>query len=221
MFMDNLTPTASPIAIFEGAFMSIVNQYVIALVILFSGFIVGNIVAKIIKKILHEIELNNFLKSIGNVDVRLEELISMFAKFFIYFLFVVYVLNYLNLSTIIINVLLVIILIIVGFSVIVSIKNFLPDLFAGISISKRKLIFEGDIIEVDGIVATIKKIDPTSVQLLTKDNEIIFYPASQFLKKKLKILPKKEVNSPTVIQSSSSGENEEKNKDLKKAQDTQ
>ncbi len=219
--MDNLTPTASPVAIFEGAFMSIVNQYLIALVILFSGFVIGNILAKIIKKILHEIELNNFLKSISNVDVRLEELISMFVKFFIYFIFVVYVLNYLNLSTIIINVLLVVVLIIVGFSVIVSIRNFLPDLFAGISISKRKLIFEGDIIEVDGIVATIKKIDPTSVQLLTKDNEIIFYPASQFLRKKLKILPKKEENSSAVAPSQSKEEGNEKNKDLKKAQDTQ
>jgi len=219
--MDNLTPIASPVAVFEGAFMNIVNQYIIALVILFSGFVVGNILAKIVKKILHEIELNNFLKSISNVDVRLEELISMFVKFFIYFIFVVYVLNYLKLSTIIINVLLIVILIIVGFSVIVSIRNFLPDLFAGISISKRKLIFEGETIEIDGIVATIKKIDPTSIQLLTRDNEIMFYPASQFLKKKLKILPKKEGNSSNVAPSPSKEENIEKNKDLKKAQDTQ
>jgi small-conductance mechanosensitive channel len=215
--MDNLTPTASPVTIFEGAFMNIINQYVIAIVILFSGFILGNILAKIVKKILHEIELNNFLKSVSNIDIRIEELISMFVKFLVYFIFVVYVLNYLNLSTIIINVLLIVVLVIVGFSVIVSVRNFLPDFFAGIAISKRKLIFEGDIIEIDGIIATIKKIDLTSIQLLTKDNELIFYPASQFLRKKLKILPKKDQENPSLSDIEKNSESGEKNKDLKKA----
>lgn len=209
--MDNLTPTASPVTIFEGAFMSIINRYVIAVVILFSGFVLGNILAKIVKKFLHEIELNNFLKSVSNVDIQIEEIISMFVKFLVYFIFVIYVLNYLNLSTIIINVLLIVVLVIVGFSVIVSVRNFLPDFFAGMAISKRKLIYEGDFIEIDGITATIKKIDPTSIQLLTKDNELIFYPASQFLRKKLKILPKKEEESSSLDEIQKNSETDEKN----------
>jgi len=216
--MDNLTTNASPVSIFEGAFANIVNQYVIAIVILFSGFVLGNLLAKLVKKILHEVELNNFIKSVSKVDLKIEEIISMFVKFFVYFVFVVYVLNYLNLSTIIINVLLIVILIVIGFSVIVSVRNFLPDFLAGMAISRRKLIFEGDIIEIDDIIATIKKIDPTSVQLITKDNELMFYPASQFLRKKLKILPSKREEQPfTKDELEEANKNNEKNKDLKKA----
>ncbi|MDI3474158.1 MAG: small conductance mechanosensitive channel [Candidatus Woesearchaeota archaeon] len=185
--MENQSILNETLPFFQSVFSSIINQYLIAAVIIFLGFIIGTLVSKFIYKVLHDFELNKFLKSVSGVNIKIEEIISNVIKIFIYAIFIVYVLNYLNLSQLIINVILIIFAIIIGISIILSLRDFIPNFIAGVRISRKELIKEGDEIELDDVKGTVKKVDLTNIEIITPENDIIFYPNSKIIKERFKI----------------------------------
>ena len=79
---------------------------------------------------------------------------------------------------------------VIGVSLLLAIKDFIPDLVAGIRLSKKDLINNGDTIELSNLNGTIRKADLTHIEIVTDENDIIFFPNSKLIKQKFKIIKK-------------------------------
>jgi len=175
---------------FENLFTSISNQFfvkfIVAVIILLMGIIFGRILGKLTQKFLKEIELNNILKK-AHIHLALEQTISHFVKYFIYFIAAIWALNELGLTTTILNMISGAALIVIIISILLAIKDFIPNAMAGFLIYQRGMLKEGNKILVDGLEGEVKKISILETVIETKNKDKIHIPNSTITKKELTV----------------------------------
>lgn len=167
-------------------FAEFFTRFIVAVIILLIGFIIGRLVGKLAQKFLHEIELNNVLKK-ANIKIKLEEIISHFITYFIYFITVIWALNEMGLTTTILNMISATALIIIIISVLLAVKDFIPNSIAGFMIYQKRLIKEGDCIKLDQLEGKVKKITMLETQIKTKAGDVIHIPNSTITKKEFTV----------------------------------
>ncbi len=168
----------------------IFSKIVVALIILLIGFIIGKFFQKIIHKILREVELNNLAKRTVGLRLKLEEFISHAISYFIYFIAIIMAMEIMNLSSIIIYIMSAGLIIIIISSILLGIKDFIPNFFAGLTLHRKKFLNEGDMIEIDNIKGKVIDFNLIDVQLETNKGDMIFVPNAIFIKKEFKRLKK-------------------------------
>ncbi|MBW2966350.1 mechanosensitive ion channel family protein [Candidatus Woesearchaeota archaeon] len=178
---------AEIISYFNNLFSQFFLKFIIAIVIILIGFIIGRIVYKILQKILHEIELNKNIRKAGIKKLSLENIISNFAKYFIYFIAVIWALTELGLTTTILNIISAFILLLIIISLILAIKDFIPNAFAGLFIYKKGMFKQGDKITIHGLEGTIQKITLIETEIKTEKGDTIYIPNSFITKKEVLI----------------------------------
>lgn len=161
-------------------------KFIIAIVIVLIGFIIGRAVHKVLQKILHEIELNKNLKKAG-IKLSLEQFIANFAKYFIYFIAVIWALTELGLTTTVLYMITAVILLLIIISIILAIKDFIPNAFAGFFIYQKKMFKQGDKIIIHNLEGTIQKITLIETEIKTKKGDTIYIPNSLITKKEVLI----------------------------------
>jgi len=161
------------------------TKLVVAIIIVLIGFVVGRILGKIVKRLLHSIEFNKIIKSATGIKLSLEEGISVFVTYFIYFLFIIMALNQLGLTTVVLHMISGAILIIIIISVLLSIKDFMPNMFSGLFIHRRRFINVGDVIRVENTEGKIVHINLVETKIETDKGDIIYLPNSLLTKNKV------------------------------------
>jgi len=195
-FMDpvnNASVITDSIGILPKLLSGIFTKLVVAVIIMLIGLIAGKLLGKFIHKALHEIELNKILRKAAGVKVSIEEIISTFVTYFIYFIFIVMALNQLGLTTVVLHMISGAILIIIIISILFSIKDFMPNMFAGFFIHQKGFIKEGDIINVDNTEGKVIHINLVETKIETKKGDIIYIPNSLLTKKTVIKIKKKKV----------------------------
>jgi small conductance mechanosensitive channel len=167
------------------------TKIVVAIIILFLGLIAGKLISRLIKKVLLEVELNNIVKNATGLNLRLESLISLFVKYFIYFIFFIWALERAGLGSIVLNILAGGVIIIIIISLILSIKDFVPNIISGLFINLKGMIQEGDVIKLDNVEGKIIKVDLIETSIETKKKDIIYIPNSVLIKNKIIKINKK------------------------------
>jgi small-conductance mechanosensitive channel len=165
-----------------------------AVIILLVGFIIGKIIGRVIYKLMHDLDIDNIIKKATRIDLKIEKGVSAFTTYFIYFITIIMVLNQLNVTTTVLQMLSAAIIIIVIISVILAIKDFVPNTFAGFYLYRNKFIKEGEFIKVKGMEGRIVEISLIETKLETKDGDTVYIPNSVLTKTeiiKLKKLSKK------------------------------
>lgn len=165
-------------------FSQLFTKLIVGIIILLIGFIIGKILGRFVHKLLHEIELNNILKKAG-IKISLEEIISKFITYFIYFISVIWALNEIGLTTTILNMISAAVLILIIISVLLAIKDFIPNLLAGFLIYQKSLIKEGNLIEVNQLKGKVKNISLLETEIETRKGDIIYIPNSLITKKEI------------------------------------
>ena len=94
-------------------------------------------------------------------------------------------LDILKLTSSILYIIAAMIMVIIIFSVAISIKDFIPNIIAGIYIHKKKLFKEGDNIKIDNIEGKVQQITLTEIMLITKKGDQVHIPNSILAKKKI------------------------------------
>ncbi len=173
---------------------SVFTKLVVAVIIVLIGLVLGKILGKFVQKALHEIELNKILKNAAGIKISIEEIISAFVTYFIYFIFIMMALNQLGITTVVLHMISGAILIIIIISILLSIKDFMPNVFAGLFIHQKRFIKEGDVLKVDNTEGRVIHINLVETKIETKKGDIIYIPNSLLTKKTVVKLKKKRLS---------------------------
>jgi small-conductance mechanosensitive channel len=180
---------SNTISYLSNTFSQLFVKLVIAIIILLIGFIIGRTVSKILQRILHEIELDKNIKKAG-IKLPLEKYIANFVKYFIYFIAVIWALTELGLTTTVLNMISAVVLILILISLILAIKDFIPNVIAGFFLHRKKIFKQGDKIIIHDLKGTIQKITLTETEIKTEKGDTIYIPNSHITKKEVVIKKK-------------------------------
>ena len=153
-----------------------------AFLILFAGIIVGKIFGKLVKKVLHEIELNKITHKATSLKLSIEEFTGGFVQYFVYFITVIMALNQLNVTTTVLSMVGGAVIILIVVSIILAIKDFIPNVFAGFYIYRNKFIKVGEIIKVKGMEGEVKEVNLFETRIETISGDTIYIPNSALTK---------------------------------------
>ncbi|MBW2988564.1 mechanosensitive ion channel [Candidatus Woesearchaeota archaeon] len=164
-----------------------VVNYIAALVILFTGFITARLVGVLSKRLLREVNLNQIItKSIG-LRLSAEEILSSLIIYFIYFITVVMALNQIGATSKLLHGVTLTIIIIVCISIFIALKDFVPNIIAGVYLLHLAHYKPGDQIEFDNVKAKVIEVDLLETRLQTPDKDFLVVPNSTMLKKVLRV----------------------------------
>ncbi len=176
----------------------LVTRFVVALTILFIGLLAGLIIGKILRKILVEIELNEIIRRALQIQIKADELISNFVSWGLYVLTVLLVLNQLGIASFVINAVSIFIILLAIVLVFIGLKDFVPNILAGLRLSKRDLFTVGDVVRVDRIEGVIEDISLLEVVLRTKSGDMMLLPTSYLIHSVIKVRKDKSAR-PVVV----------------------
>jgi small conductance mechanosensitive channel len=83
------------------------------------------------------------------------------------------------------------ILIIIIISILLSIKDFMPNMFSGLFIHRKRFINVGDVIKVENTEGKVVHINLVETKIETNKGDIIYFPNSLLTKNKVIKLKKK------------------------------
>ena len=147
-----------------------------AAIIILIGFIIGKASQKILKKSFKEIGLNKILREITGVKISIEEIITYFVMYFIYFISIVMALRHLGIATDVLNVISIVIIVLIGIFILLSIKDFIPNVMSGIIIYQKGIVKKGEIISFNNIIGKVTEVTLLETRLETKKGDIIIVP---------------------------------------------
>ncbi len=165
--------------------LSVINDILIAFIILLSGIIIGKIVGKIVSSSLNKIQLDD-LANFAGINLSLEKTISNFINYIINFIFIILAISQLGITTTIINSIVIIIMIVIAVSILFVIKFALTNFSSFYVITKNKMYDIGDEIEVKNIKGKIEKITLTETIMKTENEDIIYVPNNIIVKEVVK-----------------------------------
>jgi len=150
---------------------------VAAIAIASVGIILGTILGKVVKRVLHEFEVNRVLRSQG-LTLPLEEFLSATVKYVTYLVGIVWALAELGLATRIMEILLAIIFLLIAIFVILAFKDFIPNIMAGFFLHQKGMISVGDYIRVKSVEGKVLEIDFIETRIRMKNGDVIMVPNS-------------------------------------------
>ena len=148
-----------------------------ALAILLLGLVLGRFLGKLVQRFFNQIEINKLLRQ-SNIKVPVEELFGSLVKYLVYIVSVVLALHQLGLTTRVLYALILIFILLLFAFIILAIKDFIPNVVAGIFVLRREHFKIGDIIKIQNIEGKILDITITEIKLQTKNKDILIIPNS-------------------------------------------
>lgn len=168
----------------EGLFADILTKIIVAAAIVLIGFIIGRIIWKISHMFLHEIELDKLLKKIG-LRTSFENLISNLARYIVYLIFMILALNELGITSTFFNVIIFAIAVFIAISLILAIKDFIPNFISGLMILSRSKPKKGDRVKGENLKGTVVDIGIIDIKVKTAKGDILHIPNISIIKKEV------------------------------------
>jgi len=160
------------------------SKVVVALILLIVGFIAGKLLGKTVHWMLRSIELNKRWKQLTGLNWRIEAFIGGICAGVVYLLIVILALTVLGLSAFITKLLSFGIICIIFISMILAVKDFIPNYISGFTLYRK--LHVKDKIMIDSIKGTVEEITWSDVKIKQETGDILYIPHSLFLKKGFK-----------------------------------
>ncbi len=172
-------------------FTEVTNRFFVAILTLIVGVLVGHLLGKLLQRILHEIEFDKTIKKTTKITFSLEKTLSNLLAYFIYFITIMLALKVLGWMVLVLKILSFLIILIIISALILIFKDILPNLAGGYLVHKRKMIAEGDEIEVGKIKGKVANTSLTTTEIRTKGGDLIYLPNSLLAKEKVTVRRKR------------------------------
>ena|SRR3989338_3967546 len=166
-------------------FRPLMNNIVLFILIILIGFVIARISGRVIQKVLFELELNKLVEKVTGSMYDVEELIGAIVTFFIYIVAIIMAFNQVGLTMPILNTISAVIILVVFISMLLAVKEIMPNIFAGISIHKKGFK-AGDKIMIHGTKGKIISIKLTETRIETKEGDMIYIPNSLLMRSEIK-----------------------------------
>lgn len=152
----------------------ILNKIVTAMIIFFLGFMLGKIASNLTKRLLEEVNLNKRSLNTFLGRTNLENVLSVFVAFIIYFGTVLMALNTLGITKYILWILLAFFALTLLSTLILDIRDLLPNLYAWIKIKTKKYFSKGDRIKTSLAEGVVKRITPFTTRVITAHGDELY-----------------------------------------------
>jgi len=160
-------------------------NFAVAIIILLAGLIIGRLVGRFIHKILEEVELNKILRKTAGIRFAIDEIIANFISYFIYLIAIIMALDQIGVATMVLKIISIAIIIIIIASIILGIRDFFPNILAGIFIAQKRLLNKGDKVRIGDIEGNIIDISIIETRIVTRKGDIIYMPNSLLTKREV------------------------------------
>lgn len=154
-------------AMTEGAVLRITT----ALVTLFVGIIIAKLAGKITKHILEQAEINRLLKESGIKAI--DQRIAAIAEYTIYIFTALLILQELGLTRIVLTIVIVFAAAILTITLLISIRNVIPNLIHGIRVRKAYKDKVGKEVKIGYVKGKLKRIGPLQSIVHEKEDHYI------------------------------------------------
>ncbi len=165
-------------------FSDYLTTLVVTALIVLIGFIIGKLVRRITQKFLHEADLDKFMSKL-NFKGSVEEFISRTFEYLVYFITIVIAIDKLGLTTTILYIISGAFLLIIIIAFFLGIKDFFPNLIAGLVLMKKEKLKKGQSIKVGSVEGKVESVDFIETKVRTKRGDLIYVPNSLLYKEKL------------------------------------
>ena len=164
-----------------------VLQFLRAFFIFLIGFILGKLSKKLTEKILEELEVNKIFKKIANVSIDIKGGLSNSVSYIIYTISFLTALAQFKIAHVVLYILSGILSLLLLTFIFLSLKDYIPNIIAGIYVHRRNLLEAGKKIEFKNISGEIKKITLSNIQLENENGDIIIVPNKELMNSKIKL----------------------------------
>lgn len=168
------------------SFSGIYTDFTVAAILLLFGIAAGKLLGKLSLRLLHELELNRLVKGLTRKGLPLEEIISSGLTYLVYLIFVVVAMERLGLNPYLFNIIALAVMAVLVVSVLLAIKDFIPNIIAGLAIHLTDRLREGDTIAVDGMDGRVVQVGVVETRLETRGGDTIYVPNSLLTKSVVK-----------------------------------
>ncbi|MEK6849001.1 MAG: mechanosensitive ion channel domain-containing protein [Nanoarchaeota archaeon] len=160
---------------------AVLSSAVLAVVYFLMGVVIAKLAERIIEWVLHELEVDNWLKKAG-LKFAFEQSIAALVKYVIYAVTIILVLDQLRITAPVLNIVAYGIGLLVLAGILLGFKDFVPNFVAGISIHRRGFVKEGDQIRVRDIEGEVRSVNLLDTRIKTSTGDIIFVPNAIMVK---------------------------------------
>ena len=155
----------------------------IALIIFFVGFIIAKLASRIIKKLLAEAEINRILESAGCKPIS--NTIGTITQYIIYVITLLVILQQFGLTKLVLAIVFISATIVIIISLLLAIREFIPNFAAGIFVRKKLKPYLGKNIQIGTVKGKLKNYGLTGSMLV--DKEEYYIPHLYTSKQKIKL----------------------------------
>ncbi len=159
-----------------GIVSALLNDVVVAAIIILMGFIAGKLIGRLVFMVLKEIEFNAFLKNSFKLSFPADELFGFLVQFFIYFMSIILSLQVLRIQGLLFNLVSIGMVVMIFVSVILSLVDFIPNVYAGVYMHHKGKLKVGNTVRVGNLEAKVRSIDLVDTQMTTKEGDSLFVP---------------------------------------------
>jgi small-conductance mechanosensitive channel len=156
---------------FIEAMQAFFTKISIALLTLFIGFIIAKLAGKIAKRIMAEAELNRILVAAGFKP--LSDAFGVIIEYIIYAATILVILQQFGLTTVVLSILGAIAAVIIIFSLLLAIRDFIPNAVAGLFVRKKLKKFLGKKVQIGTVRGRLENIGIVNSTLRDKDEHCV------------------------------------------------
>ncbi len=160
----------------------LITNIVLAMIIFFVGLIVGRVASKLIERIFKDFGVDSTVKRTTGLKVSFQKFLSKLVAYGCYILFFIIALNQVGITHLLLNIVVIILTIIVLSTIILSLKDSIPNMIAYRTIKKRKAINIGDEVTFKNVEGRVIEINASETIIKTKKKDLLHIPNLLFVK---------------------------------------
>lgn len=161
---------------------TIINNIIIGILLIFIGLVIGRIASKLIERIFKDFKVDDTVKQKTGKRISFQKFASNLTAYAIYIIFTVLALNQIGITHLLLNLIIIILVLVIITTILLSLKDSIPNMISYRTITKKKLVRVGDHIKFNQVEGKVMQINASETIIKTKGGDLLHVPNILFLK---------------------------------------
>jgi small-conductance mechanosensitive channel len=161
-----------------------VTDIALAAIVLFSGLVIARIASLLIDTGLRTVRFNEALREGFSIPFNVSGILSQSVLWSVSTITVLWALSIIGISALVISALAILAVIIIAFSIIIALRDLIPNIIAGVEMHRKGFFSEGDTVSLDGERARVIGAGMLET-ILERDSIRIIIPNAMLLRREI------------------------------------